>query len=531
MKQREKKAFRKTSVIHFFLYALSGVLTALPLVFEGLWPLGWLSMIYVLYHEFTREAGTYKGAYLRGLCFFYFYTFVVFSWFFSLYPMDFIGFDPQSALIVVLLAAFGIPLLQSIASALSFIFAELVRKRLSPSVRPFILCLLISVLFPLCEYLHTLTWLGVPFARLAAGQVGCLSLIQSASLFGSYFITFIIVLFQGLLSVAIINLRKKNARRAILCATLSAIVFIANLTFGTVKIQTFSPEGERVSVSAIQGNIRFEDKWANKAYHTMEVYEGLCEKAKSEGADLIVMPETALPYDVTEDEAFRTYFEGLSEGSASEIIVTAFESEKGELYNTARLSSDGSLSESVYKKRHLVPFGEYTPMLSFIQRVFPPLADISPIEDPLTAGDGAHLIDCKNGKVGCLICFDSIYEGLCRESTLSGATIIALSTNDSWFEGSSALYQHLSHARLRAVENGRYVIRSANTGISAVISPTGEILASLLEDTEGIATAKAFHMESTTLYTKTGDIALILFALCAISLCVFATTYKKKREK
>ena len=88
MKQREKKAFRKTSVIHLFLYALSGVLTALPLVFEGLWPLGWLSMIYVLYHELTREAGTYKGAYLRGLCFFYFYTFVVFSWFFSLYPLN-----------------------------------------------------------------------------------------------------------------------------------------------------------------------------------------------------------------------------------------------------------------------------------------------------------------------------------------------------------------------------------------------------------------------------------------------------------
>ena len=106
------------------------------------------------------------------------------------------------------------------------------------------------------------------------------------------------------------------------------------------------------------------------------------------------------------------------------------------------------------------------------------LAEMNLFQSDLTPGDGTNLIDTDYGKLGGLVCFDSIYGSL-SANRLSTVNLIILSTNDSWYRDSAAVYQHNGHAVLRAVENRRYIVRSANTGVSSVISPTGRIMTML----------------------------------------------------
>ena len=115
------------------------------------------------------------------------------------------------------------------------------------------------------------------------------------------------------------------------------------------------------------------------------------------------------------------------------------------------------------------------------------------------------MIDSEWGKIGSLICFDSIYEELSLRSVRDGAEIMVISSNDSWFFDSAAVYQHQVQAQLRAIETGRYFVRSANTGISTVLSPSGEILSWLDPLTEGYAVQEISAREGRTLYSILGN--------------------------
>jgi apolipoprotein N-acyltransferase len=132
------------------------------------------------------------------------------------------------------------------------------------------------------------------------------------------------------------------------------------------------------------------------------------------------------------------------------------------------------------------------------------------------------------------VCFDSIYDSLARKSVREGASLLTISTNDSWFTDSAALYMHNAQAQMRAVENGRYVVRAANTGISTAISAKGEVLDSLPPLVEGMVVCDVGVNTHTTLYSLTGNVMLVLFAIALA--CVFADDvarrfYKKNKQK
>jgi apolipoprotein N-acyltransferase len=124
----------------------------------------------------------------------------------------------------------------------------------------------------------------------------------------------------------------------------------------------------------------------------------------------------------------------------------------------------------------------------------------------LDAGEGANTFSLEGGEIGSLICFDSIYDGLIRESVRGGAQLLCLSTNDSWFASSRALNMHLAQAQLRAVESGRWVVRSANTGITSAINSRGEIVDSIPILEEGVLVCEAAYEEEMTLYTGIGNL-------------------------
>ena len=188
------------------------------------------------------------------------------------------------------------------------------------------------------------------------------------------------------------------------------------------------------------------------------------------------------------------------------ILVGSLESDGKSQYNAIfRFNPDGTLEEENYKKRHLVPFGEYVPMRGFIDTVLPFLSDISMLDDDVTPGTDTAIFDTGSAKIGSIICFDSIYEDLSIDSVKDGADLLAISTNDSWFGDSRAAYMHTAQARLRSVELSRYTVRSANTGLSCSITSTGEIADSLPLLTEGYLVCEVKTIESRTLYSYIGN--------------------------
>ena len=134
------------------------------------------------------------------------------------------------------------------------------------------------------------------------------------------------------------------------------------------------------------------------------------------------------------------------------------------------------------------------------------------------------------GKVGSVICFDSIYESLILDSVRAGANLLCISTNDSWFEDSAAVYEHNAHAKLRAVETGRYVVRAANTGISSIITPTGKVTESLPPLVEGYILDGVYMISANTLYTMVGNVLVLAAGVYIASLLLWPLGGEKDQE-
>lgn len=504
----------------FFLLAVGAALTGMTLVNPKLGIIEWVSMIpaaialiSICADERVRRRGLYGYGFFYFMCFYL----VNYHWFINLYPLDFIdGMTKGAAIAVVLAGWVGLSLLQSLTGGLVFVlFGECVRGNLAKRFPP-LGALFVAALWAIFEWTQTLGWVGVPWGRLSIGQTEWLFGVQSASLFGSCFVTFLIVGVNFLLAYAILYAPKRR-----LLAALAAGVFLCNTAFGAVVCLTYRDEGEPIKVAVVQGNISSQEKWdTSLRERTYEVYEKYTVEAAEQGAKIVIWPESAMPYNIEDYPHVESFVCRLSKENGVTILVGTFtyNSDEVELNSIVAAMPDGTLHETVYSKRHLVPFGEYVPLRSLVEVIFPPLADISMLAEDLAPGEGAQIITLDEADIGSLICFDSIYDELARESTLAGAEILAISTNDSWFLDSAALYMHGAQAKLRAIENGRYVVRSANTGISLVITPTGEVVYSLGALTEGQITAGVYVRESHTLYTYIGNTFVYL---CLIFMIVW----------
>lgn len=500
---------------------VSGMLTSAPLVFTSLGALQWFSVIptavLLIRMAYDKEISL-KRIYGSGICFFFGYYAVTFHWFFYMYPLDFAGLSDAASLAVVCLACFGLSLLQSVQSALAFlIFGAVVRAIKIRMLAP----VLISSLWVLLEWWQTVGWWGVPWGRLPLGQIDATVFVRSSSVFGSYFVTFIIICVNFYIAVAIVSC---DARRIAAAAAVGA--FSLNLIVGLAVTILYNGDGEKITVAAIQGNIPSSEKWdSDRRDQTIEIYRELTEQAAADGAQLVIWPETALPYNLFEDSELEMFVSELARSNGITIIVSAFtrNDETEALQNSMiEVRSDGTFGEAVYSKQKLVPFGEFVPMRSLVTALFPPLADIGMLKNDLDAGEESTVLDTECGIIGCGVCFDSIYESVIYDSVRNGAEIIAISTNDSWFKDSVALNMHNSQARLRAVENGRFVVRSANTGISSVIDPLGNVCAYLEPLERGYVMADVTLNDEVTLYSVIGNTFVYVCITFVASIAIYA---------
>lgn len=519
----------------WLLLPLGAALTALPLLDPRLGFLGWFSMVPALLFFFGLcERKNLRCRHAYGYGFLYFITFYLFvwHWFIYLYPMEFAGVTKGEAAGLVAICWVGLSLLQASLSALAFpVFAALSKHDIIQK-KPLLFPFLFASAYTVAEWAQTLTWMGVPWARLSLGQSESGVLFNSPALFGSYFLTFSIVAVNALISYTVLHL---NRKKTLLAAC--AAVFVCNLLAGTVGYFTSrNQEDGGIVVAAVQGNVGSSNKWSSgSSKKTLEVYEKYTAEAAEQGAELVLFPETFLPYVLTQDNVFGGYVCELAKTYRVTIRCGGFYvGEDGETYNGIfTVYPDGTMAKSVYTKQRLVPFGEYVPMRSMIEVLVPPLADIGMLSDDLAKGNETEIIHTVAGDMGTLVCFDSIYEELTLRAVRDGAEVICLSTNDSWFLDSAGVYMHHTQARLRAVESGRYIIRSADTGISSIITSTGKAESELPPLVEGVSISTVYPTARRTLYSYIGNtfVYLLIAAELMLATELIVAAVRRRRTK
>jgi len=486
--------------------ASSAVLMGLCVMFTQLALLQWIAVVpaAVCLLRLADKGVKFGKAYLYGLAFFWTYYVVIFHWFAYMHPLDFLEMGHAESLAVVCLAWFGLSFLQAVFSALAVPLFIVTVKGVKEKYRC-LLPLVAAAFWVIIEYSLTLTWAGVPWSRLALGQIDVPFAVQSVSLFGSYFITFLIVWINFLVAYTLVYKRKA-------ALSVGACVLALNFLVGALMLATYT-EGEKITVAAAQGNVSSAEKWdKHSRQKTLDTYEKFVYEASALGAKIVLTPESVLPYKLSKTGFISAELSENADAADVYLLIGAFSTDDNyNLYNSIfAFEPDGNINETIYSKRRLVPFGEFLPFEPIVKVLLAPLAEVNAVASNFTPGRGSNIIATDYAKLGCLICFDSIYETLTLESVRDGAEIIMISTNDSWFSDSAALSMHNNQARLRAIENGRSVVRSANTGISSIITPTGEIVKSIGALKKGVAVAEVEIRNNKTLYTCIGNLFVFI---------------------
>jgi apolipoprotein N-acyltransferase len=256
-------------------------------------------------------------------------------------------------------------------------------------------------------------------------------------------------------------------------------------------------------------------------------------RVAAERPALIVWPETAVPFILRrEPELSPRVGRYVAETGVPMLIGSPDAGADGRLYNTAFLvGTDGGILGR-YDKRHLVPFGEYVPL----QRVFFFLDKLVTGIGDFGRGRKATVFGGAGPAFSVMICYEVIFPAEVREFVRAGATYLVNITNDAWFGRSGAPTQHLAMAVMRAVENGSYLVRAANTGISAIIAPTGEILARTEIFTEAAFVGTIHARQTETPYTQYGDVLAWVCLVCSMGylaalICsLWRSSLRRRRE-
>lgn len=270
------------------------------------------------------------------------------------------------------------------------------------------------------------------------------------------------------------------------------------------------------TVRLIQPNAPQDEKWDPEMIPIF-VNRQIDYTAAPGAPDLIVWPESALPYLA---ENAQPVFDIIADASAGTPVVLGIQRrEDADYFNSlVVLDAEGQVAQS-YDKFHLVPFGEYMPAEWLFRRInVGGLA--ARAEGGYTAGPGPRLLDLGDlGTALPLICYEAVFAQNVGRAPARPAFLMQL-TNDAWFGQRSGPQQHLAQARMRAIEQGLPMMRSANTGISAMIDPKGRITASLPLNSAGYLDARLPAPGAPTLYSRTGDLPWVLLVLAGLILAV-----------
>ena len=364
---------------------------------------------------------------------------------------------------------------------------------------------------------------GFPWVLVGYSQAAVLPVAQLASLLGVYGISALVVLMNASLAVLVLS-PSRTRRSAYGPFALSIVLTSAVVMWGGFRIssQALTSAGDAIRVAMIQGNVALDEKWdARRGPQVFRRYMDRTREAVAQGARFIVWPESATPFMFAENLGAADEVRALARESGATILLGSDQVERGNpnrYYNSAYLVDPRGQTAAVYRKIHLVPFGEYVPLrpvFFFASRLVEAVSDFSP-------GTAATLLPVQGHMASTAICYEVVYPGLVSTFVRGGSELLTTITNDAWFGPTSAPYQHFAQASMRAIENGRYLVRAANTGISGVVDPYGRVVAhsQLFEETTLVNEVRFLKVQ--TVYTRTGDVFAYGSALATAALLVLA---------
>jgi apolipoprotein N-acyltransferase len=284
-----------------------------------------------------------------------------------------------------------------------------------------------------------------------------------------------------------------------------------------------------VRIGLVQGNIAQEDKWnPSEARRIFTTYIAMTRDAARRGAQFILWPESSTPFMFEEHVEGGETIRALAREVGAPVLFGSDQIERQpvpRMFNSAFLVAPDGTTSGVYRKIHLVPFGEYVPgkaLISFVSPLVQSLAEFAP-------GTSMVLLPVNGHLASTAICYEVVYPSLVREAVLQGSELLTTITNDAWYGQSSAPYQHFAMASMRAIEQGRYLARAANTGISGIVDPYGRVVEqSALFEQVGLV-GEARFLTVRTLYSRIGD--LVAYLALAVTFFVYVAAELQFRHK
>lgn len=360
----------------------------------------------------------------------------------------------------------------------------------------------------LIEWLRGWLFSGFPWLSVGYGQIDG-PLAAWAPLLGVHGISLLVLLGAGALAVLVTGTFR---------ARLAGLSVLGLLAAGTAVLggqQWTTPLGEPLQVALVQGGITQDRKWlAEELESTMALYSdltiGLVE------ADLIIWPEAAIPALAHEVEDYLTAFDELAKARRQTIVlgILTYEFDTDAFYNSLlMIGQRAEKGAGLYNKRHLVPFGEYFPVPGFIRNMLR-LMNL-PYQDINAGAPRQSPLQMPGVALAPTICYEDVFGAELR-SFLPAAGLLVNVSNDAWFGDSIAPHQHLQMARFRALETGRYMLRSTNTGITAVIDEQGRVVSRGKQFGVAVVSAAAQPRTGATPWVRFGNVPVL--AVCGLLL-------------
>lgn len=355
------------------------------------------------------------------------------------------------------------------------------------------------------EYLRTLTELNFPWGDLGYTQVYYLPLIQPAELFGVYGVSLMVYTVNVILYAAVFLTRPRRRLKIGLIMSAVALPLLFYL-YGLFRLPAEeSPGGYRVAIA--QGNIGPDVKWEKEGVEfSYSTYLELTKQAADSGAQLVIWPETAMPFYLLHDADKLFSLRRLLSFLKVDLLTGVPQYEKaGEneyiYFNSAALLSPSIDTVQLYSKIKLVPVSERIPFSGRFKK----LKDIHLGQADFSSGREMVVFQNRDYEFATVICFESAFPGYCAEFCRRGANFLIVITNDMWFGPSSLPYQHAQMSVFRAVENRVPVLRCANTGVSMIIDSYGRIQAETGTFEKELICGTIAPVKSTSFYNRHGD--------------------------
>jgi apolipoprotein N-acyltransferase len=380
--------------------------------------------------------------------------------------------------------------------------------------------LLAPAIWVTSELARSYFWSGFPWVLLGYSQTRVLPVAQLASLFGVYGLSALVALCNAAVAYVVTT----RSRTAAMTAAAVGVCIVVVAWWGSSRMRegALTREGTLARVALVQGNVPQDQKWnPARANAILERYLAMTREAARRGARFVVWPESSTPFYFEEDRFDADRVRAVVRETGIDLMLGSDQIERGnppKYYNSAFvLRADGGTA-GVYRKMYLVPFGEYVPLkrlLFFVAPLVDAVADFSP-------GQGVVTLPVDGFAVSTAICYEIVYPGLVRQMVLAGSGLLTTITNDAWYGQSSAPYQHFEQASMRAIEQGRYLVRSANTGISGIVDPYGRVVVKSALFEPAVLVGDVRVLSGLTVYGRIGDLLAYLCAAVTVGAAIAA---------